>query len=750
MSTNIETPNAGNPPATGSKVQITGTEKGETLLGTLNDDIIDAMGGDDVVIGLSGDDILNGGDGIDFILGGLGKDIISGGNGIDALKGGEGDDIVIGNKGDDLMLGDDGDDRLVWNNGDGSDTMRGGKGYDTTQVNFFTDLVNNDLQNDDTARIETIPGGVQFARTELNGQAVNGLFALDIAETEALEVNFGGGDDTAELVDDVASQIDVTLEGGDDVAGDTLDLSELGAAAYVDLDTSYSGGKKLSEAGKVKTGGATVHANDFENVIGTDFKDKIFGNSQDNVLEGGLGDDVMKGVYGDDTIIGNKGNDIMQGGYGNDKLVWNNGDGSDQMNGGAGQDTTQVNFFTDLVNNDLQNDDTARLEDSNAGITFARTELNGQAVNGLFQLDIVKTESIEVNFGGGNDTAELVGDILSNIHVDLEGGDDGTDGRPAKSDSDVNTGDTLDLSGLASGAKVDLDINNQGVLQAATPDSDSTAPGLSEQGSVQDDSGTYNAIANDFENVIGTGYDDVIFGNAQNNVLMGGAGDDVLHPFGGDDFVDGGAGTDTLLLNGFGKSVAVDMKAGTAAFSDGTGGTNTFVNIENVNGSSVAGDEIKGDHNDNVLNGLGGDDTLLGGGGDDHLIGGDNVDTARAIAEGTNADVLKGGGGNDTLDGGAGNDKLYGGKGNDIHTGGEGADQFIFNNGGGVDVILDFNFAEDMIVFSSMSAITDYADMTQNHMTQNGNDVVIDDYSGTSVVMQDTYIADLDAGNFMF
>jgi len=53
-------------------------------------------------------------------------------------------------------------------------------------------------------------------------------------------------------------------------------------------------------------------------------------------------------------------------------------------------------------------------------------------------------------------------------------------------------------------------------------------------------------------------------------------------------------------------------------------------------------------------------------------------------------DVLIGGKGNDYLDGGAGNDTL---------TGGAGSDVFIMREGGGTDVITDFNPAEDLILF---------------------------------------------------
>ncbi|WP_299848305.1 calcium-binding protein [uncultured Roseovarius sp.] len=521
-------------------VEITGTDVGERLVGTKGHDNIQALGGDDTVIGKSGDDTLDGGDGIDLMFGKRGDDVMSGGNDQDAMSGGAGNDTVIGNKGDDLMLGNDGDDLLVWNNGDGSDTMRGGKGYDKTQVNFFTDLVNNDLQNEDTARIEASKAGISFARTELNGQAVNGLFQLDIAEVEALDVNFGGGDDTAELVGDVASRIDITLEGGDEgPVGDTLDMSELAAAAKVDLDIENHGDRGLSQNGKVKTDGATVVANDFENVIGTDFDDLIRGNSEENILTGGLGVDTLAGGAGDDTIIGNKGDDDMRGGSGDDRLVWNNGDGSDNMNGGRGYDTTEVNFFTDLVNFDLQNDDTARFEEAGKGITFARTELNGQTENGLFQLDINKVEAIETNFGDGNDTAELVGDVLSKIDIKLDGGDDDADGPAKNLAKDAKGGDTLDLSELGSGARVDLDINDQDALHPQLRNGDKTAPGLSEFGSVSDASGKNTAVVNDFENVIGTAFNDVIIGNAQDNVLTGGGGYDVMT---------GGEGADSFVF----------------------------------------------------------------------------------------------------------------------------------------------------------------------------------------------------------
>ena len=59
--------------------------------------------------------------------------------------------------------------------------------------------------------------------------------------------------------------------------------------------------------------------------------------------------------------------------------------------------------------------------------------------------------------------------------------------------------------------------------------------------------------------------------------------------------------------------------------------------------------------------------------------------------------MLTGLGGADTLSGEDGNDKLLGNAGNDVLTGGSGTDTFVFNTGGGVDSITDFEGGTDKI-----------------------------------------------------
>ena len=556
---------------------------------------------DDTIIGNAEDNRLDGRDGNDEIFSSFGDDTVFGGNGNDTLDGGDGNDVLVGNRGDDTMRGGFGNDRMVWNNGDGTDLMDGGAGFDTAEVNFFTDLVNTDLQNDDRARIQTAGNGVLFARTEVNGQTQFGLFEIEITDTEALEVNFGGGDDTAELVGDVAGEIDISLDGGaEGENGDTLDLSELDSAAVVNLDVA--GLNVLTQIGSVQIDGNKVAAKDFENVIGSDFDDRILGNAENNLLEGGNGDDTLEGGDGNDTLVGNKGDDTMRGGFGNDRMVWNNGDGTDLMDGGAGYDTAEVNFFTDLVNNDLQNDDRARIQTAANGVLFARTEVNGQTQFGLFEIDITDTEALEVNFGDGDDTAELVGDVASQIAITLEGG------------TEDENGDTLDLSALAAAAAVDLDINN------------GNGAGPSQNGTVQTAGAT--VVANDFENVIGSDFDDQIIGNAEDNRLEGGLGNDTIFGEGGDDTILGGAGNDRL----FGQS---------------------------------GNDVIDGDFGDDTIDGGSGNDSILGGAGNDSIFG-----------DGS------GNGGDDSIDGGAGNDFIDGGGGSDFVDGGEGDDTIVFEDGG--------------------------------------------------------------------
>ena len=134
--------------------------------------------------------------------------------------------------------------------------------------------------------------------------------------------------------------------------------------------------------------------------------------------------------------------------------------------------------------------------------------------------------------------------------------------------------------------------------------------------------------------------DDKLFGDANDDRLDGGKGDDTMYGGAdqdrfidthGNNHIDGGTGFDTLDYSGFtGGRVRVTMadsgREGLAIredfISQGTGGhferdgSDTFVAIEAVIGSSGA-DVITGNSSGNILRGGAGGDTVTGGGGSD-------------------------------------------------------------------------------------------------------------------------------------
>jgi Ca2+-binding RTX toxin-like protein len=161
------------------------------------------------------------------------------------------------------------------------------------------------------------------------------------------------------------------------------------------------------------------------------------------------------------------------------------------------------------------------------------------------------------------------------------------------------------------------------------------------------------------DDIFGLGGNDSIYGGAGNDRLFGGSGNDMLNGGAGADILDGGEGGDTVSYTGS-SAVTVNLAFG------GLGGDaqgDTYIDIENVMGSSFA-DTIIGDSFHNTLNG---------------------------------------GAGNDHLQGGAGGDTLIGGVGADTLTGGEGQDIFVFTPGSGVDFITDFEQGLDKIDLTAYS-----------------------------------------------
>ncbi|MDB5551956.1 MAG: Ca2+-binding protein toxin-related [Rhizobium sp.] len=98
-----------------------------TIIGSINDDVIRGKGGEDLLYGGFGNDLISGGGGDDFLFGEDGNDTLIGGAGNDSLAGGDGNDILTGAKGNDTMEG-----------GLGADQFKGGQGIDTADYSSAT------------------------------------------------------------------------------------------------------------------------------------------------------------------------------------------------------------------------------------------------------------------------------------------------------------------------------------------------------------------------------------------------------------------------------------------------------------------------------------------------------------------------------------------------------------------------------------------------------------------------------------
>ncbi|MEO5330577.1 MAG: tandem-95 repeat protein [Magnetococcus sp. YQC-5] len=94
-----------------------------------------------------------------------------------------------------------------------------------------------------------------------------------------------------------------------------------------------------------------------------------------------------------------------------------------------------------------------------------------------------------------------------------------------------------------------------------------------------------------FENLTGSGFDDVLLGNSGNNLLSGGTGADQIQGQEGNDTIDGGLGNDTVLFSGSSNDYRISYANGTWTVldqvpSDGNDGTDTLKNIEKLHFNS--------------------------------------------------------------------------------------------------------------------------------------------------------------------
>ncbi len=179
----------------------------------------------------------------------------------------------------------------------------------------------------------------------------------------------------------------------------------------------------------------------------------------------------------------------------------------------------------------------------------------------------------------------------------------------------------------------------------------------------------------------------------------------------------------------------------------GDGAVFNLMGSDAIQGGRGADNLFSGDGSDRLEGGLG-NDKLDGGNGRDKVFGGGQNDVLKG---GRGDDYVDGGNGKDLVFGGGGNDVIVAGRGNDTLSGGAGFDTFVFADLDGVNYVSAFDLDDrETIDLSAVSRITGFNDLVHNHMSQVGNQTVIDDGAGLRIVLLRIDMDDLGAGDFDF
>jgi Ca2+-binding RTX toxin-like protein len=282
--------------------------------------------------------------------------VLLGGAGDDRLQGGDGNDVLSGDGGTNRMFGDAGDDLFFIGRGDFVD---GGVGRDGVTLGAWenttmTSGVRVSLASD--AWQETGSVGRVLLR---NIENVFGTQFDDILTGSSEDNLIGGLSGNDRILGEGGND---TLIGGDGSSmtgagsdrlfgGDGNDRLEVSAGDFADggadIDTIVFANFNpagaigvtfsLDITGEQNTGIAGVlTARNIENVEGTSFNDRIWGDGRPNQINGNTGDDTLTGGGGADTLNGGAGNDVIRGGAGADRI--NGGGNVDTVYGEGGND----------------------------------------------------------------------------------------------------------------------------------------------------------------------------------------------------------------------------------------------------------------------------------------------------------------------------------------------------------------------------------------------------------------------------
>ena len=313
----------------------------DTVVGGLNNDLIygkdgkdeiDANDGKDTVYGGIKDDTIRGGNGLDFLFGENGNDEIHGDAGDDRINGGTGADIMYGGLGDDIFWVDDVGDRVIENVGEGRDTV-------ITSLNNYVLADNVErlylIDDADTGygnTLDNLLGGhtkTNFTDKlfgDAGGDTIYGYGGIDYLHGQEGNDTILGGDGNDHLFGGIGRDY---IDGG---SGFDIYYSDHGSGITADLATDTVNVAERIGDSVIEY---TETIKNIEGIVATDLRrgDNLYGDDQQNTLDGRDGSDRLYGRGGNDNLLGGNwddylnggdGNDILTGGYYHDTFAFNN------------------------------------------------------------------------------------------------------------------------------------------------------------------------------------------------------------------------------------------------------------------------------------------------------------------------------------------------------------------------------------------------------------------------------------------
>ncbi|MDB5440487.1 MAG: protein of unknown function toxins and related Ca2+-binding protein, partial [Caulobacteraceae bacterium] len=644
--------------------------------------------GDDRLYGGVDNDLLYGGSGNDILQGGAGADVLDGGGGIDTasyadvlanisvslapgaingdtllsienLLGSDLNDLLTGDSAANSLWGGVGDD--VLDGGAGADLLDGGAGNDTADYSLAAAGVGVDLRISGSQNT-----GGSGADTLISIEAIRGS-----AFNDSLIGNAGANSLLGQAGDDIlqGGDGDDSLFGGAGI--DTASYEFASAGVMVGLGTSLA---------QNTLGAGTDTLNSIENLIGSNFDDRLTGSAGDNVLYGLGGKDDVEGGDGADTLYGGDGDDSVDGGGGINLLF-----------GGAGVDRLRY-MFHGAVTVDLAAGTASGSSSQTANTPFSDTLSGFENIVGSTKDDVLR----------GDEGINAISGFAGNDDISGRGGDDVLTGEFG---DDVLTGgggnDSLD-GGDGIDTAVFTGVSTLYVLTALGGGSFSVADQVGGRDGTDTLTGvellqfadqTYDLRT--LNVVTGTSDPDHLHAGPAADFIYGGDGDDVVDSWtpSGADRIFGGAGTDTASYASSTTGVRFseiyapffglpNVLQATPINAPGLpAGQQILFSIERVIGSDFSDDlssaaviHFYGGGGDDFLEGLGdlyggeGDDAAISGEAGGHLYGGAGNDDLSIL---TSFDLVAGSG---NLDGGDGDDILRGNAGSDRLDGGNGSD----------------------------------------------------------------------------